>query len=79
MTGEIRSFRILCRDFLTRILDLELIWSRGEIERLLVQFAAILGGLSFTFAVVTVLGVVRQQRGRPRGLMARWEFAGAPA
>ena len=43
------QFRILYRDFLTRILDLELISSRGEIERLLAQFGAMLGAFSFIF------------------------------
>jgi predicted permease len=43
------QFRVLYRDFLTRILDLELLSSRGDIERLLVQFAAMLGAFSFTF------------------------------
>ena len=48
------QFRILYRDFLTRILDLELLSSRGEIERLLVQFGAMLAAFSFTFTVYFV-------------------------
>ncbi|MBZ5723607.1 MAG: ABC transporter permease [Acidobacteriia bacterium] len=48
------QFRILYRDFLTRILDLELLSSRGEIERLLAQFGALLAAFSFTFAVYFV-------------------------
>jgi len=48
------QFRILYRDFLTRILDLELISSRGEIERLLAQFGAMLGAFSFIFTVYFV-------------------------
>ena len=48
------QFRILYRDFLTRILDLELLSSRGEIERLLVQFGAMLAAFSFSFTVYFV-------------------------
>ncbi len=48
------QFRILYRDFVTRILDLELLSSRGEFERLLAQFGALLAAFSFTFAIYFV-------------------------
>jgi len=51
---ERRQFRILYRDFLFRILDLELLSSRGEAQRLLSQFAALLAAFSFTFAIYFV-------------------------
>ena len=46
-----RQFRVLFRDFLARMVDLELMSSRGDIERLLGQFAALMAGFSFTFVV----------------------------
>ena len=54
MPEERSQFRILYRDFLFRILDLELLASRGEAQRLLTQFAALLGAFSFTFAIYYV-------------------------
>jgi hypothetical protein len=54
MPDERRQFRILYRDFLFRILDLELLASRGEAQRLLSQFAALLAAFSFTFTIYFV-------------------------
>jgi hypothetical protein len=54
MPDEGRQFRILYRDFLFRILDLELLASRGEAQRLLGQFAALLAAFSFTFTIYFV-------------------------
>jgi predicted permease len=47
------QFRILYRDFLRRIVDLEVLSSHGEVERLLVQFAALLAAFNFSFLVFT--------------------------
>ena len=46
-----RQFLILFRSFLSRMIDLELLASRGEIETLLAQFAAMLAAFSFTLAI----------------------------
>jgi hypothetical protein len=54
MPDERNQFRILYRDFLFRILDLELLASRGEAQRLLSQFAALLAAFSFTFTIYFV-------------------------
>ena len=54
MPDERRQFHILYRDFLFRILDLELLASRGEAQRLLAQFAALLAAFSLTFAIYFV-------------------------
>jgi predicted permease len=54
MPSERHQFRILYRDFLFRIVDLELLASRGDAQRLLTQFAALLGAFSFTFAIYYV-------------------------
>ena len=48
------QFRVLYRDFLHRMIDLEILSTHGEISRLLVQFAAMLAAFSL---VVTVYGV----------------------
>jgi hypothetical protein len=54
MPDERRQFRILYRDFLFRIVDLELLASRGEAQRLLAQFAALLAAFSLTFSIYFV-------------------------
>ena len=54
MPQERRQFRLLYRDFLFRILDLELLASRGEAQRLLAQFTALLAAFSLTFAIYFV-------------------------
>jgi len=40
--SERRQFRILYRDFLSRLVDLEAFSSRGEIQKLLVQFVSMM-------------------------------------
>lgn len=54
MPLALRQFVILYRDFLTRILDLELLSSRGEIQRLLAQFAAGLAAFSFVSTLILI-------------------------
>jgi hypothetical protein len=49
-----RTQHPLYRDFLFRIVDLELLASRGDAQRLLSQFAALLAAFSFTFAIYFV-------------------------
>jgi hypothetical protein len=45
------QFRMLYRSFLTRIVDLELLSSRGDIGKLLGQLTALLAAFSFTVAM----------------------------
>ncbi len=52
MPHERRQFLVLYRDFLRRIIDLEVLSAQGDIEKLLVQFAAMLAAFNFTFMVV---------------------------
>src|SRR5215510_13300085 len=52
--NERRQFRILVRNFLFRIIDLELISARGEMQTLLIQFAALLAGFNFVVSVVVM-------------------------
>ncbi len=57
LTGVIderRQFRVLYRNFLFRVIDLELLSVSGETRNLLVQFAALLAAYSFVLAVFTV-------------------------
>ena len=49
--AERDQFRMLYRSFLTRIVDLELLSSRGDIGKLLGQLTAILAAFSFTVAM----------------------------
>ena len=51
MPSERRQFRLLYRDFLRRIVDLEVLSFHGEVERLLGQFAAMLAAFSFTYVI----------------------------
>jgi hypothetical protein len=46
-----RQFLVLFRSFLARMIDLELLSSRGEIQTLLTHFAAMLAAFSFTLTV----------------------------
>jgi hypothetical protein len=52
MPGERRQFRLLYRDFLRRIVDLDVLSSHGDIQKLLVQFASMLAAFSLTFLFV---------------------------
>jgi hypothetical protein len=45
-----RQFRVLYREFLFRMVDLELISGRGDMSKLLGQFGALLAAFSFMFA-----------------------------
>jgi hypothetical protein len=52
MPEERRQFRTLYGDFLRRIVDLEVLSSHGDPQKLLVQFAAMLAAFSSTFLIV---------------------------
>jgi hypothetical protein len=59
MPGAHRQFRILYRGFLSRIIDAELLSSGAELQKLLVQFAAMLAAFSLCYVVVRVTGLAR--------------------
>src|SRR5581483_223610 len=72
MPSERRQFRLLHRDFLFRMVDLELLSSHGDLQKLLGQCAALLAAFSF---VMTVLMVPRYATSRlsPHALsIAAW-------
>ena len=54
MPNERLQFRILFRDALLRMIDLELLSTGGDVGKLLGQVAALLSALGFTFLMVTV-------------------------
>ncbi len=56
MPAEGRQFAILYRDFLFRMVDLELIPTRGGIENLLGQLVALLAAFSFVLALFLISG-----------------------
>jgi len=47
-------FRVLYRDFLARLVDLEILSTGADVQKLLIQFAAMLAAASFTYALVSV-------------------------
>jgi len=53
-TDERRQFGVLYRDFLCRMIDLDVLTARGEIYKLLVQFAAMLSAFNFVVAIYQV-------------------------
>jgi hypothetical protein len=72
MLSERRQFRILYRDFLHRVVDLEILSAGGEAQNLLVQFAALLA--SFSLVLVIVLSPSYRMSRLPidRLLVAAW-------
>src|ERR1043166_9828190 len=72
MPDERRQFRILYRDFLFRMVDLEVLSARGEILNLLVQFAALLAALSFVLAILFVPRYAASALSKQQLLVAAW-------
>jgi len=54
MPSERRQFALLHRDFLYRMVDLELLSSHGDVPKLLGQFGALLAAFSFVVAVLII-------------------------
>jgi pimeloyl-ACP methyl ester carboxylesterase len=54
MPDERNQFRILFRDFLSRMVDMEILSARGDPQKLLAQFAALLAALSFVVGLMMV-------------------------
>jgi len=69
---ERAQFRVLYRDFLFRMVDLEVLAARGDIQKLLGQFAALLGALSFVLALMIVPGYASSRLPRAQLLIAAW-------
>src|SRR5262249_21472308 len=59
MPDQRRQFRVLYRDFLFRAVDLEILSTHGDVQKLLGQLAAILAAVSF---VLTLLLAPRYAR-----------------
>ncbi len=67
-----RQFRILYREFLARLVDLEILSSGGDVQKVLVQFAAMLAAASFTYAVASVPRYVQSTMPHRQLLVAAW-------
>jgi hypothetical protein len=72
MPDERRQFAILSRGFLGRMIDLELLSARGDIQNLLGQFGALLAAFSFVLAIFLVPGYTSSALPRQRLLTAAW-------
>lgn len=72
MPDERRQFRILYRDFLLRMVDLDLLSPSGEIRNLLVQLAALLAAFNFVVAVLFVPRYATSILPPEQLLMAAW-------
>jgi len=67
-----RQFRVLYRDFLARIVDLELLSAGGEIQKLLAQFAAMLAAFSFVIAVWVMPNIANSGLPHEKLIVAVW-------
>ena len=65
------QFRVLYREFLFRMVDLELLSTRGDMTKLLGQFAAMLAALSLMFAGGAVR-IMNSEMPRSAILMSAW-------
>jgi hypothetical protein len=69
---ERRQFALLHRDFLFRLVDLELLSSHGDIQKLLGQFAALLGAFSFVLAILLLPRYALSKLPEPQLAAAAW-------
>jgi pimeloyl-ACP methyl ester carboxylesterase len=72
MPDERRQFRILYRDFLSRMVDIEVLSARGDVQKLLAQFAALLAALSFVLAFIMVPRYVSSKLPPEKLQIAAW-------
>ncbi|MGD1096391.1 MAG: hypothetical protein ABSB35_30910 [Bryobacteraceae bacterium] len=49
-----QQFRVLYRDFLLRMVDVEVLAAGGDVQRLLGQFGALLAAFSFVVAIYII-------------------------
>ena len=72
MPSERRQFRILYRDFLFRMVDLEVLSAHGDIRKLLGQFVALLAAFSFVLGFLFVPRYASSTLPAQRLLVAAW-------
>jgi hypothetical protein len=65
-------YGVLYRDFLTRLVDLEILSTGADVQRLLVQFAAMLAAASFAYAVASVPRYVQSRMPQAQLLVAAY-------
>jgi hypothetical protein len=66
------QFRVLYHDFLTRMIDLEVLAAGGGIANLLVQFAAVLASFNFVVLIASTRQHAMSDLPRERLLIAAW-------
>ena len=64
------QLRVLYRDFLGRLVDLEILSSGADVQRLLAQFAAMLAAASFTYVVFSLPAYIHSTLPQAKLLMA---------
>src|SRR5688572_16864964 len=69
---ERQQFRVLYRAFLSRLIDFELLSARGQLQTLLVHFAALLAALSFVIVIVLVPRYGKSGFSRERLAVLAW-------
>src|SRR5204863_5421859 len=65
-------FRVLYRDFLARLIDLEVLSARAGIVNLFIQFAAVLAAFNFVVAIASTRQYATSPLPRDRLLIAAW-------
>ena len=71
-TSQRRQFWALYRNFLFRVIDLELLSASGEIRNLLAQFASLLAAYSFVLALFTLSGFAESPARHSTLLVSAW-------
>jgi hypothetical protein len=72
------QFRVLYREFLFRMIDLELLSVHGDMNKLLGQFAAFLVFISVGLALFVLGAAGPNQMPRADVLIRAWQFEHAP-
>ncbi len=72
MPEERQQFRVLYRDFLSRMIDLELIAAGGDARRLIARIGGMLGALSFMLAYLIVPRYLTSGHSRARLAELAW-------
>src|SRR6187401_1818951 len=68
-----QQFRVLYREFLFRVVDLEMLAERADISRLLGQFGALLGAFSFMLALGALRMLIFTEPSPARTILG-WQF-----
>src|SRR5437879_8964174 len=67
-----RQFRTLYRDFLVRLVDLEVLSATGDPQKLIGQFGALLASFGLVLAIYILPGYASSNLSRDQMLLAAW-------